>query len=304
MIDPDTFLTAVYVTVDDLMSQLALPEPRRRGPALALSQSEVVTLALYGQWAHFGGEAAFYRHAAARLRGAFPRLPARSQYNRAVRACQRAIVAVGQALARRLDAAPCAYEALDSTGVVTRNSKRRGRGWLDGQANKGWCTRLGWYHGLHLLVAVTPTGAITGFGLAPASVADQDLAETFFAARHAPQPALPEVGVPAAGVYVADTGFEGDDRWHTWAGLYGAEVVCPPKPAYTRARCWPTPLRRAHAARRQIIEPVNRYLLEPFGLEHERPHTLDGVRARLAAKVALHNFCRSPIALADLIDWP
>ena len=312
MIDPDTFLTAVYVTVDDLMSQLALPEPRRRGPALALSQSEEVTLALYGQWAHFGGEAAFYRHAAARLRGAFPRLPARSQYNRAVRACHAAIAAVGQRLAQMLDAATCAYEALDSTGVVTRHSKRRGHGWLDGRATKGWCTRLGWYHGLHLRTAVTPLGALTGFGLAPASVADQDLAETFFAARRVPQPGLPEAGAPADGVYVADTGFEGDERWHPWVATSGAQVVCPPKPKHTKSRRWPTALRRAHAGLRQIIETVNDRLLDTFGLEHERPHAMDGVRARLAAKAALHNFClwfnahlgRPPLAVADLIDWP
>ncbi len=310
MVDADTFLTTLYVTVDELMARMALP--RCSGRPMALSRSEVVTLALYGQWAHFGGEGAFYRYADARLRDAFPRWPARSQLNRCRRACHGAIVAVGQALACWLDAPTCASEALDSTGVVTRNSKRRGRGWLDGQSNKGWCTRLGWYHGVHLLVAVTPTGAITGFGVAPASVADQDVAETFFAARHCPQPALPEVGVPAGGVYLADTGFEGDDRWHTWAGLYGAEVVCPPKPAYTRARCWPKPLRRAHAAQREIIETINHRLLNTFGLEHERPHALAGVRARLAAKVALHNFClwfntqhdRSPLAFADLIDWP
>ncbi len=272
----------------------------------------MVTLALYGQWAHFEGERAFYRHAVAHLRDAFPRLPARSQYNRAVRACQDAIVAVGVRLAQLLDAATCAYEVLDATGVVTRNSKRRGRGWLDGQATKGWCTRLGWYHGLHLLVAVTPLGALTGFGLAPANVADQDLAESFFALRHTRNPAVPEVGRPADGVYVADTGFEGDARWHTWASLYGAEVVCPPKPKHRRARRWPKALRRAHAARRQIIETVNDRLLDTFGLEHERPHAIEGVRARLAAKAGLHNFClwlniqlgRSPLAVADLIDWP
>ena len=312
MIDPDTFLTALYVMVDELLSDIPLPASRRRGPALALTPSEVVTLALYGQWAHFEGEAAFYRHANRHPRAAFPRLPARSQYNRAVRACHDAIVAVGLRLARLLDAPTCAYEALDSTGVVTRNSKRRGRGWLDGQATKGWCTLLGWYHGLHLLVAVTPLGAITGCGLAPANVADQDLAETFFAARRFPQPGLPEVGRPAGGAYVADTGFEGDARWHTWSSTYDADVVCPPKPAYTRARHWPKALRRAHAALRQIIETVNDRLLDTFGLEHERPHALDGVRARLAAKVGLHNFClwlnthlgRPPLAVADLINWP
>lgn len=310
MVEPNTFLTALYVMVDEVVSEMAAPP--RRGPAQRLARSEVVTLALYGQWAHFRGERAFYRHADRHLRGAFPRLPDRAQYNRCVRACHDTIAAVGQRLAGLLDAATCAYEALDSTGVVTRNSKRCKGGWLDGQANKGWCTRLGWYHGLHLLVAVTPCGAITGFGLAPASVADQDLAETFFAARRGQRCALPEAGAPARGVYVADTGFEGDDRWHTWAGRYGAEVVCPPKPSHTKSRRWPKAVRRAHAALRQIVETVNDRLLETFGLEHERPHSLGGVRARLAAKVGLHNFClwlnvhlgRPPLAVADLVDWP
>ncbi len=66
-----------------------------------------------------GRDRTFYRHAAAHVRGAFPRLPAHSQYNRIMRACHDASVAVGQRLARLLDAATCAYEALDSTGVGT-----------------------------------------------------------------------------------------------------------------------------------------------------------------------------------------
>ena len=49
----------------------------------------------------------------------------------------------------------------------------------------------------------------------------------------------------------------------------------------------------------------------PFRLAMERPHALDGFQARLAAKVALHNFCgwlnhhlgRPMLAIADLIDW-
>jgi len=120
------------------------------------------------------------------------------------------------------------------------------------------------------------------------------------------------VGAPALGAYVADTGFEGDTRWHTGADQYGAEVVCPPKPKHTKSRRWPKALRRAHAGLRQIIETVNDRLLDTLGLEHERPHAMDGVRARLAAKAALHNVClwfnvhlgRPPLAIADLIDWP
>ena len=48
-----------------------------------------------------------------------------------------------------------------------------------------------------------------------------------------------------------------------------------------------------------------------WGLLAERPHTLGGFAARLAARMALHNFClwlnrqsgRPSLAFADLIDW-
>ena len=309
MVDPDTFLTALYVTVDEVLGSLPLaPHP---GPAPALSVSEVVTLALFGQWRHFGGERAFYRYAQRHLRAAFPTLPHRSQYNRLLRRCQDALVAVGHRLAQRLDARTCAYEALDSLGVATRNVKRRGSGWLDGQAAKGRCTRLGFFHGLTLLVAVTPHGAITGYGLSVTTTSDQARADTFLAGRHTPQPTLPEVGPSASHVYVADTGFAGQAWWQRWAQGYGAQVIGPAKAHETRTRGWPRALRRAHAALRQISETVNDRLLETFGLEHARPHTLDGLRARRAAKVGLHNFClwlngqlgRPPVAVADLVDW-
>jgi hypothetical protein len=221
------------------------------------------------------------------------------------------VVVVGQALGQVFDAPTCAYEALDSLGVATRNVKRRGPGWLDGRAAKGWCTRLGWFPGLQLLVAVTPQGAVTGYGLTQTTTSEQARADTFLALRHSPQPLLPEVGASACNVYLADTGFAGAAWWHRWATCYGAQVIAPPKANETRSRRWPRALRRAHAGQRQIIETGNDRLLRVFGLEHERPHTLDGLRARLAAKVALHNFClwlngqlgRPPLAFADLIDW-
>src|SRR2546421_1665941 len=84
MVDVDTFLTILYVTVDDFR-QSSLPEKSRPGPEASLSPSEVVTLALFAQWARFASERDFYRFASSRLRGAFPTLPHRSQFNRLVR---------------------------------------------------------------------------------------------------------------------------------------------------------------------------------------------------------------------------
>jgi hypothetical protein len=307
-LDPDTFLTCLYVMVDEYCKTTARPVGRP-GPAPALTQSEVVTLALFGQWRRFSCERDFYRYATQRLLGAFPRLPARSQFNRQVRAEHDTIVAVGQDLAERLGAHEATYEVLDATAAPVRNPKRSGSGWLAGQAALGWSNRLGWYEGFHLLVAATPDGVITGYGVGPGDAKDQPLAETFFAARATADPRLPSVGRPSGEPYVADSGFIGAARHRVWQEQYGARLLCPP---YRSAkRNWPPKLRHWFGGLRQVIESVNDKLLLTFRLDRDRPHTLDGFQARLAAKVALHNFCcwlnrqlgRPTLAFADLLGW-
>src|SRR5215469_2274349 len=107
------------------------------------------------------------------------------------------ITAFGLYLVQLMQAQNCCYEAIDSTAAVTRDAKRRGTGWLAGQADIGWCNRLGWYEGFHLLLAVNPTGVITGFGFGSASTHDQPLAETLFAARRDQSLGLSSAGQPA-----------------------------------------------------------------------------------------------------------
>jgi hypothetical protein len=204
----------------------------------------------------------------------------------------------------------CPYEALDSSAMPVRDAKRRGAGWLAGQADIGWSNNLGWYEGFRLLIAADPTGVITGFGFSAASATDRQVAETFFAIRHRPNPRLSSVGSPAAGPYVADKGFESEENHRRWLDLYGVRIIHPPK-RNSRKRSWPKRLRRWVAAIRQIIESVYDKLFNAFGLWRERPHELRGLRARLAARVALHNFCmwlneqldRPRLAFADLLGW-
>src|SRR5215213_4345241 len=86
MLDVDTFLTILYVMVDDLCH---CRRPKRRpGPKASLSESEVITLAIFARWGRFASERDFYRYAQTKLRGAFPTLPDRSQFNRLVRRLQ------------------------------------------------------------------------------------------------------------------------------------------------------------------------------------------------------------------------
>jgi len=308
MVDRDTFLTTLYVMVDDFC-KTSLPVESQPGPVAALSRSEVLTLAIFGQWQGFGSERGFYRYAQRHLRTAFPQLPTREQLNRQMRQHHDALVACGLFLIQLLAGQRCPYEALDSSGIPTRDAKRRGTGWLPGLADIGWSNRLGWYEGFPLLLAVHPVGVMTGFGFGPASTKAQPLAETFCALRRWPHPGLPSVGSPALGPSVVDKGFEGQANHVTWWQTYGAQVLCPPK--RNSKTPWPKPLRRWLAGLRQIVETVYDKLQHTFRLDRERPHELSGFRVRLAAKITLHNFCiwvneqlgRPRLAFTDLVDW-
>ena len=83
MVDVDTFLTTLYVMVDDFRH--SQPPKRRPGPQTSLSESEVITLAIFARWSRLTSERGFYRYAEDDLRDAFPTLPERSRFNRCVR---------------------------------------------------------------------------------------------------------------------------------------------------------------------------------------------------------------------------
>jgi hypothetical protein len=308
MVDLDTFLTTLYVTVDDFC-KTQLPVENRPGPPASLSRSEVVTLAIMGQWYCYRNQRDFYRYATRHFRPAFPTLPHRSQFNRLVRGYRDEIVAFGLWLVEAMRARQVEYEILDTTGVPVRNVKRRGRGWLAGMANIGWCTRAGWYNGFRLLISVTPEGVITGFGFGEGSAKEQPLADTMLALRCQAEPALPSVGWPALGWYFADMGFAGEPNHESWRAHYGAEVIT--EPQVNSSKRWPQAWRYWLHSARQIIETVYGNLIGFFRLDKERPHDITGFQANLAAKLALHNFCiwlnkqldRAPLTFAELLDW-
>ncbi|MBW0000399.1 MAG: hypothetical protein JO015_14975, partial [Verrucomicrobia bacterium] len=229
-LDTDTFLTVLYVEIDDFRQREGLGEAPRRGPKPSLSRSEALCLSIFGQWGYFGSEREFFRYASRHLRAAFPGLGAYSPFNRAVQACRPELERVALGLAARGMAGPAFYEALDLTAAPTRNAKRRGVGWLYGEADIGYSNRLGWFEGFNVLVSCTPEGRITGFGFGPASDKDQLYAEHFLAARH--EPALraqwPSVGTVGTDFYVLDKGFAGRPRHRAWRQAWGGGCAVRP----------------------------------------------------------------------------
>ena len=177
MVDVDTFLTTLYVMVDDFCHSHPQENEEAR-PTSFLCASEVITLAIFARWWRFSSERDFYRYAKDHPADAFPTLPDRSQFNRLVRFYTET--------SRRW---PCTWRrSLRARSLPTRPWTPR-RCPFATQAPR---TRLACRTGRHRLVqqlglvrGVQPCSppwslpaSITGFCFGPASSADQPLAET------------------------------------------------------------------------------------------------------------------------------
>ena len=80
--------------------------------------------------------------------------------------------------------APSVYHVLDTTliPVIVRVRACR-HGLFAGQASFGRCrSKTEWVYGFKVALAVTPTGVITAFGLAPANCDERPIGEALIAA--------------------------------------------------------------------------------------------------------------------------
>ena len=201
-IDLDTFLVALYTIVDDLYQQHAAPvKPVRPGPAPTVSDSEVLTLVLCAQW--WGrSERAFLRYARAHWRPYFPRFLSQSAYKPTQSRLGRGLGGFGAgSSAGSLRAAGAAYEVLDTVAVplLRRCRGQYHRLFADEAAIGRGGSDKAWYYGCKLLLAVTPTGVVTGFVLAPANMADRWLADALLcwrADQHAPPLQVADLPAP------------------------------------------------------------------------------------------------------------
>ena len=141
-LDLDTFLTALYTIVDDLYRErLAVLLSHRPGPMPALSDSEVLALAICAEWGPWDSERGFWRFARERLRHLFPRLIDQSEFNRRRRSLYPALAVIQRAVGQRLGADLERERLLDTKPVAVMVVKRHDdRGLVfDGRAAVGWC---------------------------------------------------------------------------------------------------------------------------------------------------------------------
>lgn len=155
--DLETLATALYVTTDDLLRSHpeVLPQRPAVGIAPAITDAEILTLAVMGPLLGFNGERRWIRHARRHYRDMFPRIPGQSDYNKRLRALTTAMCWLTCALAARCSAITDDVWLVDSTPVECARSRPTAqRSHLAGWAGYGYCashSRFFWGLRLHLI---------------------------------------------------------------------------------------------------------------------------------------------------------
>ena len=214
--DLDTLLVALYVELTDRIIP-ARSRGRRRGPGrpAAVTDAEVVCLAVAQVLLRYHDEHHWLRAAPSRVGHLFPRLLSQPAYNRRLRQAAWLLEAALRWLADHTPTSAERLRLLDGTPLVCGRSRTTAmRSNLFGVAGYGHDTSHHcFYWGSCLLLVTTPEGTVTGFGLAnPKLVGEREAVVGMLGQVVANRPA------PGT-LLVSDKGFAGGDFTVALAGL-------------------------------------------------------------------------------------
>ncbi len=281
MLDKATVLTTLFTIVDDTMKGSAVIQHalKRPGPAPRLSDSEVITLALYQELIGEPREDHFFRLHQASLQPFFPGLNERSRYNRRKRDLWSVILALRMSLQLVLDALQLEETAAIDSAPVPCVSYKRSKQASDfvGTADYGVCSSKAMkYFGCKLHSVVGLSGLILGFLLTPASRYDnQPVVELLDSFSHHLKLLLGD------GAY-------NDAALESYLQQYRSlNLLAPAKAnqAPKRSKSAQQQLNRL----RLICETVNAQLQEQLHLSKHYAKSTWGLMTRMAAKVTAHS---------------
>ena len=300
MLDKATVLCTIFTITDDVMkaNSTVVSALRRPGPAPTLSDSELITVALYQELIGDPREDHFFRLHAASLREYFPGLNERSRYNRRKRSLWSVILAVRLSLRLVLDALHLEeVGAVDSAPVPCVGRKRdKSQSDFQGFADYGVCSSKAMrYFGCKLHAVVGLSGTILGYLLTSAAPYDnQPLVELLDSIPHHLKLLLGD------GAY-------NDEQLQEYLRKYQNLTLLAPTKVNQQ------PKRTIKAQKQQnrlrlICETVNAQLQEQLHLSKHYAKTIWGFITRVATKLTAHSvgmmvnkiWGRPALRLADL----
>lgn len=295
--DVSTFVVSVFCIVDDWLAEQ--PPLRRRGPSPSLSDSEVMTMEIVGEFMGIDTDSGIHRYFSRHFGGWFPAL---GRVHRTTFARQGAnLWAAKERLWRHLvssaEASPAGGSGeilvVDSMPMPACKATRSGRcKILWDVANKGYAPSVGgFFYGVRAHVLVRWPGVIVETRLAPAATHD----------LHPARALLAEAG---EGWVLGDRNYHSPQLAEELVGR-GQEPLIPHKMSATEPQPWPRWLKGI----RQRVECVFSQLSGRYNAKKVRARDSWHLRSRWLRKVLSHTIalvlCRRcglpPLRFEDLL---
>ena len=270
---PQELLLEVFCLVDDELQALHLGRLRQRGPTPTLADSEVITMALVGEFWKLGTDRDLFRHFRRYHQAEFPALAEldRTTFTRQAANLWHVKQLIQERLAEKLRGGDPVWLVdslpIDACQFARATFCQR----FAGQADYGYChLRKRTFYGFRLHLRVSRDGIILAYQLAPARASEKAV--------------LPELGLLSGTTGIGDRNYWSPDlRQRLAAG--GVTLLAP---YYQKSK---DPDRRRSArlsAVRYRIETSNGQLAERYGIKRTWAKDLWHLCHRVIRKVLSH----------------
>lgn len=294
--DRDYFIIMVYCLVCEHYQAIVSEQRLRRGGfAPALTDEEVITMEICGEYLGFDRDEAIYDYFHSHYAHFFPQLRDRILFVRQAANLWQVKVVIQHRLTIVSGQAADTMQLIDTMPlpvcVYTRSKRDR---CFKPYADYGYCAAKDLhYYGFKLGLRLSRIGMIVHYALLPARPHDSQLLDDLLAGFQ--------------GVAIADKGFIDAVRQQTLAAKRTVELITPLR-KNMKAQL-PIHLRRTCQRWRKRIETVGSHLTERFHIDSTHAHNLWHYQNRLIRKVLAHTVCvfinlslgRAPLDLDDLV---
>jgi len=273
--DRDEFIITVYCLICEHYQVIKNTYPLRRGGfAPALSDEEVITMEICGEYFKCSTDKDLFAYFRTHYAHFFPQLTDRTLFVRQAANLWQVKAAIQQRLTQESGQAADPVQIIDTLPLPVCGYTRSGRDrCFPTVADYGHCAakKLD-YYGFKLGLRIARCGMIIGFPLLPARPHDIRLLDTLVEGF--------------AGLVPADKGFIDAFRQELLAERHGVVVVTPPRKGMITSHS--PSLLRLCARLRKGVETVGSHLTERFAVARIRVHDFWHFQHRLVRKVLAH----------------
>lgn len=277
MYDTEELIIAVFCCVDDFLRQITQGKPiRARGFAPSLSDSEVLTMEIVGEFQGRDCARQIWQYFRDHWRKLFPQMRSRSTFVRQAANLWSYKQQLQQRLAGDLGGFQDSIHLIDGIPIPLCCFSRGNRCRLfQAESDYGYCAaKKQTYYGFHGHLVISAVGVITGFTLTPANGSERE--------------ALWDVVGGISGLLIGDKGYL-DSRLEMELSQSAINLQTPKRSNMKDSRDKKVVylLNRF----RRLIETVMGQLCERFNLEKVRARDMWHLTSRLNRKLLAHTVC-------------